>query len=372
NGIVGNRAESVRILGEDSILVLITAEIDRQTQNDPLLIEQFLEIETAETFQEVPIHAWGRNAILLRDRVIRQDEIWTNEQPYILLNTLIIDSLQTLTIQEGVEIYSYPNAFVVVAGRLNIEGSFENPVLLTGVRQEEIYRDAAGQWGGIVTAVGSQPSHIRNARIRNALWGVRAGTPDNDTIADVRIEHTVIENMADAGILAFGSDIEMKNSLINNCLNQTFAGLAGGTYKLDHVTLANFSFDFIRQDPSILFTDLFETGGVRFEEDLFVEVRNSILWGALEEEIFISDEGVGTTTLSIANSILRTEQIETFDLNDNLLNVDPKFEAAFLYNYSLDTLSPAQDQGLQLNFPLDLLGNPRDEFPDIGAYEFQD
>ena len=372
NGQETNRLANVRILGEDSVLILVNANIEEQSSNEPLLIEDFIVLETEVARQRIPVHAWGRNARLLRDYNVTSDETWTPERPYVLLNNLIIDSLATLTLEAGVEVYGYPNAFFLVGGSLRIQGTAENPVRLTGLRQEAEYQNAAGQWGGIVTAQGSQLSEIVHAHIRNAVWGVRAGTPDNDTLPDVRIAHTIIENMADAGVLAFGSDVVLENTLINNCLNQTFAGLAGGYYRLDHVTLANFSFDFLRQDPSVAFANLFEAGGTRFEEDLTLICRNSILWGSLEEEIFISEEGNGEVSLLVANSILKTQQNERFDRNENLLNQDPRFVSPILYDYRLDTLSPAQDAGRDIGLPTDLNGKARNLPPDIGAYEYRD
>lgn len=373
NGVESNESSDIRLLGKDSLLVLVSAKIEEQTANEPLLIEGFIQTQTAEHTQRLPVHAWGRNARLLRDHVVRQDEVWTAERPYVLLSDVLIDTLASLRLEAGVEVYAYPNTFLLVGGRLHIAGTAEEPVLLTGLRQEDPYRDAPGQWGGILTGERSQFSEIHHARIRNAIWGVRAGTPDNDTLPDLLITHTVIENMSDAGILAFSSDILVQNTLINNCLNQTFAGLAGGTYTLEHVTLANFSFDFIRQDPSVIFTNLFEVQGTRFEEELRVNLRNSIVWGVLDDEIFLSEEGTPPVLLSTTHSLLRTTQTERFGKPTNLLNQDPRFRTPFLYDYRLDTLSPAQNAAVPIGLTTDLLGQPRnDEAPDMGAYERQE
>ncbi len=371
NGIRTNALEKVRLLGQDSLLILVEARLDRLPNNDILLVERHIRFQTTAGTQRLPIHAWGRNAILLRDYRVRSDEVWNADQPYILLSSLIVDSLQHLSIEAGAEIYAYPDVFIFVAGMLEIKGSAEKPVLLTGIRQEELFKDAPGQWGGIVSAQGAGQSRIRHARIRNARWGFRAGTPDPDTIPDVIIQQTRIENMSDAGVLAFGSDVTLENTLINNCLNQTFAAFAGGNYVLDHVTLANFSFDFLRQNPSIAFTNFFESAGLSFQEPLSVRIRNSILWGSLDEEIFIFDAPGQSFSLQISHSLIRTQQMTFFEGNDNVLNQNPRFVAPFFYDYQPDSLSPARDAGWVIPTILqDILGRARDGRPDMGAFEY--
>jgi len=57
------------------------------------------------------------------------------------------------------------------------------------------------------------------------------------------------------------------------------------------------------------------------------------------------------------------------DINNNILNQDPRFVEPELYDYRIDSLSPGIDRGADLMIPIDLDGNPRDSLPDIGAYE---
>ena len=74
--------------------------------------------------------------------------------------------------------------------------------------------------------------------------------------------------------------------------------------------------------------------------------------------------------LTMTNNLLRTtnEQYVGFG---NIINEDPLFIDPELFNYQLDSLSPAITKGASLGIVIDLLGNARSIPPDIGAYEKQ-
>jgi hypothetical protein len=93
------------------------------------------------------------------------------------------------------------------------------------------------------------------------------------------------------------------------------------------------------------------------------------VWGNLEEE-FELPEPVSSSSVvfDFQNNIFKT-QLSTLDINGNLINTDPLFIEPRESNFSLDTLSPAQNIGLQLNYIFDLEGKPRDSQPDLGALE---
>jgi hypothetical protein len=61
--------------------------------------------------------------------------------------------------------------------------------------------------------------------------------------------------------------------------------------------------------------------------------------------------------------------ISGLDTLGNIINQDPLFIDKSRYNYRLDTLSPAKDNGIFTDITHDLDGNVRDANPDIGAYE---
>ena len=58
-------------------------------------------------------------------------------------------------------------------------------------------------------------------------------------------------------------------------------------------------------------------------------------------------------TFAFSNSIFKTS-ITDLDTLGNMLNIDPEFINPVLYNYRLDTLSPAKDKGALLGVEFDL------------------
>jgi hypothetical protein len=72
---------------------------------------------------------------------------WINDKPYLIRDYLIVDSLEILTIEEGVRIHMHRDALFIVKGSLRVRGTLENPVSIQGDRLEYLYRDIPGQWG---------------------------------------------------------------------------------------------------------------------------------------------------------------------------------------------------------------------------------
>ena len=61
--------------------------------------------------------------------------------------------------------------------------------------------------------------------------------------------------------------------------------------------------------------------------------------------------------------------LDGLDTLGNIINEEPNFMEPAAYNYRLDTLSPAKDNGINIGIDTDLDGNPRDILPDLGSYE---
>lgn len=205
--------------------------------------------------------------------------------------------------------------------------------------------------------------------IRNAEIGIRLGSPDNDTIPDLILKNSIIENMSNSGILSFTSDLYAENTLVNNCVDFTCGNIAGGNYIYKHCTFGNYGFNFIRQSPSFYVTDNIDLDdNSSIVNDIFLQIQNTIIDGSLEDELLFELSGETDVILAINNNLIKST-ISDLDTLGNILNEDPKFIDPANYNYRLDTLSPAKDNGIFIGVEFDLDGNQRDDLPDIGAYE---
>ena len=198
NGLKTTKAENIKILGKDSVLVLVRAKIDSNNKNLPYIVRDSVVVDGNPT-RHVKLISWGQDANFLNKQVLRRNTVFSGSKPYVIFGSLLVDSLQTLTIEAGTQIYCSFESSIYVKGTLLIKGTAEKPVIIRGIRNDGIYKTALGQWGGILMLEGSKENTVEYAQIRNANFGFRVGTPDKDTIPDLTIRNTVIENMAVTG-----------------------------------------------------------------------------------------------------------------------------------------------------------------------------
>lgn len=364
----GKSFSEVQLLGKDSLLVLVEAEITSRDKNTPFIIKDELQVESHSNYS-IPLLAWGQDAIFLKDTMLACNSRFTAEKPYVIFGAVVVDSLCTLTVDPGARVFSHFNSGIYVQGRLKAQGTPDQRILFSNDRWDEGYRNAPGQWRGIYILEGSTGNNFQFTDIRNAEVGIRIGAPDEDADFDVEVGHSKIENISSAGIMSFTSDVYVYNSLINNCGYASIAGLAGGNYKFLNNTLANYSFDFFREDATLILSN-----NVILDDDsvlaapLHAELINNIIWGNLKEEVIFSEVAEQPFDVTLVQNIIKTT-IDTLD-DKNLVNTAPLFIAPESYNYKLDTLSPAINAGIFLpEINTDLEGKMRIDNPDLGAFE---
>jgi len=383
NGQGGSGFEKVKLFGEDSLLVLVEVTIDPADSDLPFLVTDEINFQTNGNLQEIKLVSWGQDAVFLNGEVLECNTTWTADRPYVITNSVLVDSLCNLTVEPGAKIYSHNGSFIFVEGTISVDGRSDNRVTFRNDRFDEGFEDAPGQWGGIIFLQGSKDNRIEFADIRNAEFGVYLGTPDDNEDYDLVIGNTRIENMGGTetfagniinllpgyGILAVTSDLYVYNTLVNNCAINTVANLAGGNYRYENCTFANFSFDFFREDPVMVLSDNIQLGdNTLLVDNLKTTITNTIIWGSQTDELLVSNTGETQFSIEISHSLLRTSDSQ-WNVNNNILNDDPEFAGPRDYDYALDTLSPAKDAGVDIGLLEDLEGKVRDSQPDIGALE---
>jgi len=372
NGTAARSVDRLRILGGDSVLVLVTVRPVANNQELPFVLRDSVEFFTNGSRQNVKLLAWGRDAIYLGRQSLRGQVVWQSTRPYVILDTLLVEANSSLTIGPGVQVYLEPGASLFVRGSLQVQGTVQKPVSFGGTRLDAAFRNVPGQWGAIFFLEGSQNNRLSNARLRNGTIGLRVGTPDNDTIYDVVVENTIIENMRSAGLAAFTSDVSLVNTQINNCIEHLVYCVGGGHYQFRHCTLANAQVRFLRQGPSVVLANVLPLPNNEFlRASLSGRWENCLLWGDQADEIGFINDGRTPFIFLLRNSLLRTTN-QNLATNRNVLNVDPRFVRPTELNFQLDSLSPAVNLGAPLGISTDLRGRPRTNRPDAGAYERRD
>jgi hypothetical protein len=368
-----NMIENQHILGNDSLLVLVSVTIDPSEESLPFVVRDSIVFITNGNFQDVKLQSWGQNAHFIGDVILSCETYWIPDLPYFIHGSILVDSLCNLSIEKGSRIFSSYDTFIFVKGSLNVNGESDDRVIFRNERLEPQYENIPGQWGGIIFLEGSKNNSIEYTDIRNVQYGIRLGTPDKDTIPDLTLKHVRIENSAVAGIAAFTSDLLAENTLVNTSTGYVVGNLAGGNYTYNHCTFANYPISFFSGPAALIISDQveLEDGSVIYGS-LKMNILNSIVWGYLDEEIILTLTLGNDSKVYTQNSILKTS-LDTFEGEGTFLSTDTdfmNFKDIDNYDYTPDSLSPAIDNAKGSRVISDLFGQQRDSLPDIGAVEY--
>ncbi|GAA4018806.1 hypothetical protein GCM10022408_35830 [Hymenobacter fastidiosus] len=399
----GPAANNVEIKGGDSLQILVRARLGpgQQTQDKPFLVEDQLKFRTNGNDQAVRLISYGRDAYFHRNEVLPCIGEWKNDKPHVIFGAVLVKQGCILTMLPGTRVYSHAGAAIIVKGTLRVNPDFKptselkaddrNIVRFAADRLEPFYDEVPGQWAGIQFDSTSRNNVVRYAEIKNASFGLLVYNPGNqEPRPSVTVENTVIRNISGAtisfanggqgfdgaGIFSFSGDFVLRNCLLTNCGEYAIRGIGGGRYDLNFCTIANYTPQFRRETNSLAFTNEAVRSTLANPIQTSVTIQNSIVWGSIEDELVFENNGT-RYPIAIQNSILRTKAYRTtLNVNDNLINVDPKFKRpagggfANRFDYRLDTLSPASNRparGARLDY--DLRNVERGPAPDLGAYE---
>ncbi|MBD2769326.1 hypothetical protein IC235_15665 [Hymenobacter sp. BT664] len=427
NGDAGPAAQ-VTIRGKDSLLVLVRAVLGdngQATTPKQFLVTDELHFRTNGADQNVKLVAYGQNAYFHRADIITENTTWRTDKPHVIINAdyliqgrkypvgVIVLEGVTLRIPKGARIYSHAGAYLQVNGTLLVNQDFipgslptdtvkatnPNIVRFQGDRLEPLYANTPGQWGGIVFTSTSRGNRIRYAEIKNATVGALLYNREAEpTHPDLSLDNTTIQNISGAklsfanasastggGIISYSGDVKATNCLFSNCGEYALVGI-GGVYDINFCTIANYTPSFRRETSSLTFTNA-DNYKPMVKLPMNVTVRNSIVWGSFEEELFLDNNA--DYPFSITNTLLRTQEYKAATStpgkpglnapgNRNLINVDPLFKRTSLSSsqpsYILQASSPAEARrstptGMG-NPNRDLLNLVRQAQPSLGAYEF--
>lgn len=398
DGMSGVAFTDIEIPGEDSLFAFVEVTLDPNNQLDPAMVIDSVVFNTNGVDQDVDLVACGWDAEFIYPTnyspslgsfsVVPCDTTWTAGKPIVIYGLAAVDSACTLTIEAGAQIYihKYSGMLVYRDGSLQILGDVGNEVKIQSDRIDEFYEDQAGEWDRLLFFRDSKNNIIENAIIKNGSIGVQVGAihdPINPHGSDpvLRMKNVVIENMAGIGLLGFEGSVDAVNCVFGNAGQYSAALTAGGSYNFKHCTFGN-SWPFgNRQTPALLINNWFEdfTGIVQARDVNEAYFGNCIVYGNNPNEVLVDKIEGSLLNFQFERCLLRVDPDDqdatTAEFVDCILNDDPNFVDAVENNFELDTLSPAKDAGLQsivltdINLEQDILGTPRLQSPDLGAYE---
>jgi len=361
NGEKNTQFSDIELLGGDSLLVIVSANIENRNQNEIYQAYDSLMFELSNQEQNIKLLTWAENVRVIAGNV-PCGAVWDSQRPYLLQGEVKVPLGCNLTIQKGTRVYAFNGSKIEVLGSLKAEGAADSVVQFRYFRAENSLKNVLGAWQGIRFRKTSTGNVLRFSEIENASVGVFVDT------SEVLIEGSKIQNMSEAGVVGLKSKVFMRNTLINNCLLRLMQATNGGEYEIVHCTFANFEFFFNRQD---------EAGSVFINQSgaelMTIQLFNSVFWGNLRDEIVFSGDNLD---LSAAHNIFRTQVYkDVLNTNQNQINlagqrIDSLFKNPRQFNYELPSISPAISKGVITTITTDILGKNRKTPPDIGAYEY--
>jgi len=388
DGVAKNNFADLEIRGKDSAYVFVEVTVDPQNSNSPVLILDSIEFSTNGNCQHLMLEAFGQDVHLYNDSMI-SSERWTNDKPYLIYNSVMVDSACVLDIDAGTQLYFHNNSSLIVKGQLHVNGTCEEPVVFQGDRLEKYYSEKPGQWGAgyyvddvmyyfgnIHFLTGSSGNTIDYAIVKNGTKGIQIDNHAEKELT-LKLSNSKIENMAISGIYAQNANLLVYNTVIANCGYYTAALTLGGNYEFVHTTLANYGSHTL---PSLFFNNFYVSGSELFVFDFNAKFVNSIVSGSLTNEFIVDKMDADEVTFEYTFDNCMIKAGRNFDMSDTSVfryvlsdpSAMPRFVNVAEGDYHLDTLSVAKDYGKYLPSPeyqVDMDGNLRDTLPDLGAYE---
>jgi len=393
NGNSSSSEENVEIWPEDSIYIFVEVTIDPQNSNNPIIINDSIIFKIKNKIQTVKLIAYGQDIHLINGEWVKT-QTWIPDKPYVIYNSMGIDTNDILTIEPGVTIYFHKGSRMYILGRLIANGTLNKPIIFRGDRLDYLdvipplsYDKIPGQWEGIWFIPPSKNNKMNYCIVKNAIIGIQIGMLGNNEPVDLELSNCIITNHSYAGIFAINGKINALNCLISDCGSYLLASITGAENNFYHCTFANYysHYGYSRSgEPSVLISNQ-----VIFNDSIFVgdiknfKIINSIIYGSLNNELKLYNNNIKMFNVKFDYCLIKALEDSINDYKNlffnTIFNKDPKFLSTERYkqNYMLDTLSPALDAGNPLiidSIPIliyDLNGVSRkkDNKPDLGVYE---
>lgn len=384
DGIATKNIQDVELAPNDSLYVFVAVTIDPTNGTLPFVIEDRVMITLNGVTRNVELQAYGQDAHYLNDSVLTTSQTWINDKPYVILGPgALIDSDKVLTIQAGCRIYMHATAKLYVKGTLKTFGTKTDSVIFQGDRLDRDYfgyRDYPGEWGGLHFLSSSKQSNLNGTIIKNAglydaavyvqpPW-VNLGGPI------VELNNCTIANSAGYGLLCFNTNVRANNCLIHTCGLQNVALIEGGDYEFNYCTIATYGGVGINhaQQQSVAVLNYRDVSLTEYVgANLNANFTNCIIYGSLEDELFLNKKGSWTYNVLLKNCLYRRiNALDNATLQDCIANQDPQFEDINKWNYHIKQSSPAKDAGVVIpSLIVDLDGLTRTAPTSIGCYEVQ-
>lgn len=389
-------ARDVVIAAHDSIFIFAQVTINPNAATTPFLVDDAIVFTTSTAQQELPVVAFGRNAVYhVPDQVtydaygnaypysIIDCEEWNHTLPHVVMGYALVYAGSTLSLQAGEALYFDRDAtlWVYDDATLSVHGTYEQPVRFTSIRHDGYYDYLAGQWGYLWLSAGSKNNVIDWAVIENGTYGLVVDTNVNDS-PTLTITNSHVANHDMAGIVGQGAWIVGDNLLVDNCGLATVVFQLGGRYALNNSTLADYWSirGSSRSNAHVILNNWYldANNALQLRTLEQCDFNNCLIYGNLNSddgEIFFNLEEGAVANINFDHCLIKSTVATNYaTLTATLTDKDPLFVDADNRDYRLGSESPALGAGSSshVTIPYDLNRQPRQDPPAIGCYEWVD
>ncbi len=377
NGLATAEANNIEIAGNDSIYVFVTVTVNPTLANLPFILSDSIAINYNGLTKFVQLEAFGQNAVFIRNGLVSGNVTFTNSLPYVILGGLQISSNASLTINAGTKIYCHADAPILVDGTFICNGTKTQPIIFSGDRLDDPYKNFPASWPGIYFRGTSKDNLLQFTSIKNAYQAVVVLLPSVNANPKLILKQTVIDNAFDAGMFCNNSNVVAENCLFSNNGKNIFIE-KGGSYSFTHCTVAAYSNNFVlHQKPAVYFSDADATNQTA---TLSATMRNCIIYGDagfIENDLQTKKTGNNSFSVNIDRCLYRaTTDPSNTVFTQSIKNIDPGFDSIDatrqFYNFRItkNTLAPGINKGIATPLLKDLDDKNRNVgLPDLGAYE---
>jgi hypothetical protein len=401
DGDAGMSVKDVEIAANDSIYVFVDVNINPNSALTPFVVEDKVMVTLNGNTSNVPLQAYGQNAHYIVDSLL-DTQTWINDKPYVIVQSALVKPNHTLTIEKGCRIYMHQDSKLFVQGTLTAIGTKQDSIIFQGDRLESFYpysRDNPGEWAGLHFLRGSISNLMEHCIVKNAgnsykyknsitnqiermLPSAVQVDPDSPAVVNAPkliMKKCIVYNSAGYGVVAFNTNVTIENSLIHTCALQNLAIVLGGKYNISNCTIATYGGTDIAhtKEPSVAIVNYLDVDDVSFESnDLEVTFDNNIIYGSLEDELFVYKKGSNSFVCNIDHCLIKSlaalpsivtvtnSQISSPQIDE------AKFVDAYKYDFHLQSTSAAKGNGKQIvGISEDLDDKPRANPPSKGCYE---
>lgn len=372
DGLIGHNFSNIRIEGNDSLFVFVEVTLNVNNQNSPLIIEDSIRFQTNGKDQYVKLAVWGQDAYFHYKDL--NEGIWPNDKPHVIYGYAAVDSAKSLTIQAGTQVHLHKNSLLYVyKSTLNIQGTLGNEVVFQGDRLEQDYQEVTGQYYGIYFQQ-AKPSTIDYAILKNGTSGVHLYSEDpSNTGYTLTMTNTVIQNEARYGVFIYsGAKVKAENCIISKNGTHALLVLEGGDFNFNHCNLLGYGSS---QNPAVGISNFYtnyQTATTNVGSINEGVLYNCVLTGNIATELAIDTIQMSGVNLNFdfKNCLIKSETIQTDAFYQNIFwNNNPLFTDPTIYDFSFSINSILHGNGIASPVVTDILGNPRNNPPDIGAIE---